>query len=164
MTDPLKSRMNMSVVMSVVMSLLVACLAFAPVGAQGAGTEKPVDPAQVEIHVEHGVALPGGKPGFRVDVSGWQPNGELFMYAIAPDGTQIELIPKDKPAHAGEDGEFSVDIDYQRKGLGQGHWMFLIAGQPGIHEFETDLPRIDPPTAAQPKWRLIFGKDESKSM
>ncbi len=144
------------------LGLFAFFLGFMPLGAYCA--EKPVDPAKVEIHVEHGVRLPGGRPAFRVEVSGWQPNGELFMYAIAPDGTQIAIIPKEKPVQVDENGEFSVDIDYQRKGLGLGHWVFLIAGKPGIHEFEIDLPRVEPPTADRPKWRLIFGKDESKSM
>jgi len=145
-------------------ALLAACLGFEPVGAACAGDDKPVDPQKVRIRVEHGVSLRGGKPGFTVEVSGWQPNGELVMYGIAPDGAKLALIPSEAHLQADEQGGFSVDINYQRKGLGQGHWVFLIAGKPGIHEFETDLPRVEPPTAANPKWRLIFGKDEGKAM
>lgn len=160
MTCLLFPRLNKSLVPA----LLLACLGFNPMSAHSAEAEKRVDPAAVEIHVEHGVSMPWGKPGFRVEIAGWQPHGELSMYAIAPDGSQIALIPKEKPVHVDESGEFSVDIDYQRKGLGPGHWMFLVAGKPGIHEFETDLPQIEPPSAGNPKWRLIFGKGKGKSM
>lgn len=153
-------------------SLLLAGLGCTPLGAHGAEAGKPVDPAKVEIHVEHGVALPQvkgtsqgnrtpqDKPGFRIDITHWQPNGDVALYAIAPDGAQIALIPKEKPVQADADGAFTVYIDYARKGLGPGHWMFVAAGKPGIHEFETDLPRVEPPTAAHKKWRLVFGNGD----
>ncbi len=162
------------------LGLLLACLGFLPAGAQGADAPKApnpaktdpvktdpvktdpakVDPAKVEIHVEHGVALPWAKPGFRIEISGWQPNGDLTLYAVGPDGSKIAIIPEDKAVQADEDGALTVTIDYARKGLIPGHWMFLAAGQPGIHEFETDLPRVEPPTAAHKKWRLDFGKQD----
>lgn len=162
------------------LGLLLACLGFLPAAAQCADAPKApnavktdpvktdavkaapakVDPMKVEIHVEHGVALPWGKPGFRIEISGWQPNGDLTLYAVGPDGSKIALIPEDKAVQADEDGALTVDIDYARKGLTPGHWVFLAAGPPGIHEFETDLPRVEPPTAAHKKWRLDFGKQD----
>lgn len=160
MTDLLRTNTRMRFILG----LLLACLGFAPLDAPCAGSENPVNPQGVQIHVQHGVQLPWGKPGFRIEVSGWQPNGELALYAIAPDGTKLALILEEKPAHADEHGEFSVDIDYQRKGLIQGHWMFLMAGKPGVHEFEADLPRVEPPTDSRQKWRLIFRKEEGKTM
>jgi hypothetical protein len=141
----------------IVSGLLLAWLGLQPLSAQGANAAKAAAPGKVEIHVEHGIPLPWGKPGFRIEIAGWEPNGNLALYAIAPDGTQLALIPKEKPVQADADGAFSVDIDYARRGFSPGHWMFLAAGKPGIHEFEADLPRVLPPTAQHRKWRLVFG-------
>lgn len=140
---------------------LLACLGFIPLNAPCADAGKAVDPNKVEIHVEHGIPLPWGSPAFRIEISGWQPDGDLVLYAIAPDGNKLALVPEDKAVQADENGSLTLDIDYSRKGLAPGHWVFLAAGKPGVHEFETDLPRVEPPTAKHKKWRLVFGTQDA---
>lgn len=143
--------------------VLLFGLGFCILPALGAEGGKAVDPHNVKIYFDHGIALPWGKPGFRISITGWQPNGDLFLYAISPEGAQLALIPREKPVQADEDGNFTVDIDYARKGIEPGHWMFLAGGKSGIHEFEADMPRIIPPDAGHPKWRLMFGQQNTKS-
>jgi len=136
---------------------LFAYLWLAPFAAQCAEEGKAFGPNNVQIHVEHGVMLPWGEPGFRVDVGGWPPGEALTLYAVSPSGETIELIPEKTPLHADKNGRMTIDIDYEREGLTPGHWVFLVAGKPGVHMFQTALPSIEAPTASNPKWRLTFG-------
>jgi len=143
-----------------VLSFLI--LWMAPYSAHGAESNRSFDPKAVQIHVEHGIELPWGKPGFRIEISGWLPDEALSIQAISPSGETVDLIPVEKPLHADHEGDVIVDIDYARKGLTQGHWMFLIAGKPGVHVFQTDLPLVEAPTASRPTWKLTFGTKREK--
>lgn len=100
-------------------SLLLGLL-LVPMVALGTEADKPFDAQKVEIHIEHGIELPWSKPGFRIEISGWLPNEVLSIDAIAPSGEKIALVPAEKPLHADENGEMTVDIDYARKGLAGG--------------------------------------------
>ena len=110
----------------------------------------------VIIDIKHGIQLPWGVPGFRITVSKWMPNVEFTIIAVAPDGKKRELVPMTRPLKADENGEMAIDVDYQRKGLSKGHWLIFIAGKPGVHTIEIDLPEVEPPTKERNTWRLIF--------
>lgn len=137
-------------------------LLLAPTIAHSTEANKPFDPKNVEIHIKHGIELPWGKPGFRIEISGWIPNEAFSIVAIAPGGEKIHLVPTEKPLQADTSGTMTVDIDYERKGLIQGHWILLIAGKPGIHMIQTDLPLVEAPTKSRPEWRLTFGTQNEK--
>ena len=140
--------------------LLVFCLLSQWLGtiAHGAEVAEPFDPNNVEINIQHGIALPWKKPGFRIEIGGWLPSEELSIHAISPSGKEISLVPTETPLHADADGNMIVDIDYEREGLVRGHWVILIAGKPGIHMIEIDIPLVEPPTKSNPNWKLTFGK------
>jgi hypothetical protein len=120
--------------------------------------EKAVDPEKVTLDIQHGIELPWGKPGFSILVSNWAPNGEMSVHAIGPDGERIDLASTEKPLKADNNGEMVIDIDYERKGLRQGHWIMVVAGKPGMHIIQTELPLVEPPTKERKTWKLIFGK------
>ena len=133
---------------------------FAPAYAQGGQAGKPFDPKSVQIRIDHGIELPWGKPGFRISVKGWIPDEAIAVYAISPTGEKIPLAPMESPLKAGGNGDMTVDVDYGRKGLGPGHWVFLVAGKAGAHIVQTDLPRVEPPTKERQTWRLNFDAPE----
>lgn len=120
--------------------------------------EKEVDPTKVTLDIRHGIELPWGKPGFSILVSNWAPNGEMSVHAIGPDGERIDLVPTKSPLKADHNGDMIIDIDYERKGLRQGHWIMVVAGIPGFHMIQTDIPFVEPPTKERKTWKLIFGK------
>lgn len=126
--------------------------------APKADNEKAVDPKKVTLDIQHGIELPWGKPGFSILVSNWAPNGEMSVHAIGPDGERVDLVSTEKPLKADNNGEMVIDIDYERKGLRQGHWIMVVAGKPGMHIIQTDMPLVEPPTKERKTWKLIFGK------
>ncbi len=126
--------------------------------ASKANNEKAVDPNKVNLDIQHGIELPWGKPGFSILVSHWAPNGEMSVHAIGPDGEQIDLVSTENPLKADNNGDMVIDVDYQRKGLRQGHWIIVVAGKPGMHIIQTNMPTVEPPTKERKTWRLIFGK------
>ena len=98
------------------------------------------DPAKVVLHVMHGIALPWGKPGFRVTIRNWTPNGQVSIYAIGPGGESVELVSAEQPISADQFGDMTVDVDYERKGLKHGRWIIVVAGKLGAHVIRTDMP------------------------
>jgi hypothetical protein len=130
--------------------------------AKSAEQVEPFDPKRVEIHVQHGIELPWKKPGFRIEIAGWLPDSSVSVHAVGPSGEKIEMTPADNPLQADGEGLMTMDVDYERKGLRPGHWIFLVAGKAGIHMVPTDLPLVERPTAANPKWRLTFGEPNGK--
>ncbi len=127
-----------------------------PAYAQGDQAGKSFDPKNVKVHIEHGIQLPWGKPGFRIRVNGWIPNGATSVQAVGPGGEKVDLAPLENPLRVDADGDMTMDVDYERKGLRQGHWIFLLGGKAGAHIIRTDLPRVEPPTGARQSWRLHF--------
>lgn len=122
------------------------CLVFlaAPCIALAADTPSAAPRSTVQLQIQQSIQLPWGKPGFRIMVSGWQPQGAFSVHAVGPHGEKVELVPLDKPLHADADGAMVIDIDYAREGLYPGTWVLLVAGKPGIHLIQTRLPRVGP--------------------
>lgn len=140
-----------------VASLLSGLVLLSP-SARGADGIESFDAGQVVIQVQHGIELPWKKPGFRIEIAGWIPNESLSIHAISPTGEKLDLVPAGEALKADEQGSMTVDVDYERKGLRPGHWVFLVAGKAGAHIFQTDLPFVEPPTASNQSWRLTFGE------
>lgn len=148
--------------------IVLALVVLVPCGATWAAEEaseadaSSVNPNDVVIDIDHGIELPWGKPGFRITVSKWEPNGDVVVYAIGPEGETVELVPKENPLKAGGNGEIVIDVDYGREGLGPGNWLLAIAGKPGFHVVPIRLPVVEPPTEERDSWRLVFGEESEE--
>jgi hypothetical protein len=97
-------------------------------------------PTAVTLAIVHGIELPWGKPGFRIQVSNWVPLADVSVSAIGPDGERIDLVSANDHLGADPAGKIVIDIDYERKGLKRGHWVIVVAGKPGIHVIQTNMP------------------------
>jgi hypothetical protein len=89
-------------------------------------------------------------------VSGWTPDAEFSIYAVDKAGATIPIVAPDKHLRAGPDGNVSFSIPYAVRGLHPGFWVFVVAGEPGVHQFQLMIPIAEPPTSTRKKWSFDY--------
>lgn len=134
-------------------ALLLLLLSFPLVRA--AEDDAAFDPQRVEIRVHHGSDLPWNRAGFRIDVAHWRPNADLSIVAVGARGERIDLTPD--PLTADAQGAMSLDVDYERTGLTPGRWTFVVGGEAGSHRVLIDLPEVEWPHGARPRFKMTYG-------
>lgn len=72
-------------------------------------------------------------PGFRIQISKWAPKGLIELYAIAPQGEQVSIIPSQAGVTADEKGQASFDLPYAFKKFYPGTWILVVGGPGGVY-------------------------------
>lgn len=110
----------------------------------------------VELDVDHPLLFETNEPGFRIFVRGWEPNGEVAVYAVGSKGEQVGIVAVEKKARVSAEGEATSDVPYELQGLHPGHWMVVVAGKPEAHGFRLKIPKVKR-TSPDPKaWEMDF--------
>jgi hypothetical protein len=112
------------------------------------------EPRPVQVRVHHGLDLPWNKPGFRIDVANWRPNGDVSISAFNIKGERVELTPE--PLAADAQGAMSLDVSYERSGLTPGRWTLVVGEGPTAHRVPVTLPEIDAPAGTRPRFRMTY--------
>lgn len=104
----------------------------------------------VQLRVKEGIDVGGGKPGFKLSLSGW-PQGKSFdVYALDTDGTRVSLV---SGAMADMTGEAIVAVPYESEGLHPGSWIIGVAGKDLARGERLLVPRV---IHGKHGWRLDF--------
>lgn len=110
----------------------------------------------VKLDVDHPLLFETNDPGFRIIVRGWEPKGEVAVYAVGSKGEQIAIVAAERHAQVSAEGEATFDVPYELKGLHPGHWMIVVGGKSGVHGFQLKVPKVKR-TSPDPKtWKMDF--------
>jgi hypothetical protein len=112
--------------------------------------DSPSSLVAVQLRVKEGIDVGGGKPGFRLSLSGW-PQGKSFdVYALDTDGTRVSLVSE---AMADMTGEAIVSVPYESEGLHPGSWIIGVVGKDLARGERLLIPRV---IHGKRGWRLDF--------
>jgi hypothetical protein len=131
--------------------LLAGFAGFAAVADDDA-PQPPVQPVDIQVH--HGADLPWNRAGFRIDIAHWKPHADISIVAVGTRGERIDLTPD--PVTADQDGTMSLDVDYDRTGLTPGHWTLVVGGPENPHPVAIDLPELERPPGAPPRFKMTY--------
>jgi hypothetical protein len=145
-------------VLVLMIALIISTTWSAEENSETARSLQAPDSNNDSIQIIHGIeVLPFGKPGFRIQISRWAPHTDLSLIAIGPEkGEMLDIIPLEKPIKTDGNGEMMLDIVYERDGLYQGLWAFIIVGKPAAVVTKVEIPRMEPPEKERDTWKLFF--------
>jgi hypothetical protein len=104
----------------------------------------------IQLHVEEGIDVGGGKPGFRLALSGWPPGAAFDVYALDADGTRVSLVDG---ALVDTTGAATVAVPYESEGLHPGPWIIGVASKDLVRGEKLLIPRV---IHDKRGWRLDF--------
>src|SRR5579872_5529352 len=80
----------------------------------------------IQLQVQEGIDVGGGKPGFELALSGWPPGASFNVYALDPVGTHVSLV---EGARTDQDGAATVAVPYEAEGLYPGYWIIGVTSK-----------------------------------
>lgn len=110
----------------------------------------------IQLQVQEGVDVGGGKPGFKLSLSGWPPGASFNVYALDPVGTHVSLV---EGARTDQDGTAVVSVPYEAEGLYPGYWIIGVTSKNLTRGERLLVPRV---VHSKRGWRLDF-KSSSQS-
>lgn len=105
----------------------------------------------IQLQVQEGIDVGGGKPGFKLALSGWPPGAVFDVYALDAGGTRVTLV--DNALVSGE-GTAQVAIPYESEGLYPGSWIIGVSSKDLTRGEKLLIPRV---IHEKRGWRLDFG-------
>jgi hypothetical protein len=106
--------------------------------------------AAINLQVQEGVDVGGGKPGFKLALSGWPPGAVFDVYGLATDGTPVPLV---NGATTDAAGTLIVAVPYESTGLHPGEWIIGVSGKGLTRGERLVVPRV---IHGKHGWRLDF--------
>ena len=105
----------------------------------------------IQLQVQEGIDVGGGKPGFKLSLSGW-PRGAVFdVYALDAVGTRVTLVDS---APVDAEGAAQVAVPYESEGLYPGAWIIGVSSKDLTRGEKLLIPRV---IHQKRGWRLDFG-------
>jgi hypothetical protein len=104
----------------------------------------------VRLQVKEGIDVGGGKPGFKLSLSGWPQGLNFDVYALDTDGIRVPLV---NAAMADSVGAAIIAVPYESEGLHPGSWIIGIVGKDLAKGVRLMVPRV---IHAKRGWRLDF--------
>lgn len=104
----------------------------------------------VQLQVREGIDVGGGKPGFKLSLSGWPPGAVVDVYALDADGTRVPLVDG---APVDASGAAKVAVPYESTGLHPGQWIIGVASKELSRGEKLLIPRV---IHDKRGWRLDF--------
>ena len=106
--------------------------------------------AAVQLQVQEGIDVGGGKPGFKLTLCGWPPGASFNVYALDPVGTHVSLVDG---ARTDQDGAATVAVPYEAEGLYPGYWIIGVTSKNLTRGERLLVPRV---IHGRHGWRLDF--------
>lgn len=100
--------------------------------------------------------LANGQPGLQLMVDGWEPGGEIAVYALDSACRIVAITSTEHAQLASSDGKATIPIPYEMRGLHPGKWVILVSGTPGMRDDTIFIPKVIYPGENGNKWRLDF--------
>jgi hypothetical protein len=101
--------------------------------------DSPNSLVAIQLQVQEGIDVGGGKPGFKLSLSGWPQGISFDVYALDTDGTRVSLV---SGAMADVTGEAIVSVPYESEGLHPGSWIIGVAGKDLAKGERLLVPRV----------------------
>lgn len=133
--------------------LLALCIQATGWAAGGKSLQKIDSPdtrSVVQIQVQEGIDVGGGKPGFKLALSGWPAGASFSVYALDPAGTHVALVDG---ARTDQDGAAVVEVPYEAEGLYPGYWIIGVTSKNLARGERPLVPRV---IHGKDGWRLDF--------
>ena len=112
--------------------------------------DSPDTRSAIQLQVQEGIDVGDGKPGFKLSLSGWPPSAVFDVYALATDGTRVELV---NGATTDMTGAATAAIPYESKGLHPGSWIVGVTSKDLARGESLLVPRV---IHGKRGWRLDF--------
>ncbi len=106
----------------------------------------------IRIDVKEGLDL-GGKPGFKLALSGWTPGAGFAVYGLDTEGDSVALVPAEAGRAADAAGRAAVNILYETPGLHPGQWVIEVSGKGTDRAESLSIPAV---VHGKHGWRLDF--------
>ena len=112
--------------------------------------DSPDTRSAIQLQVQEGIDVGGGKPGFKLSLSGWPAGASFSVYALDPAGTHVSLVDG---AHTDQDGAAVVAVPYEAEGLYPGYWIIGVTSKNLTLGERLLVPRV---IHSKRGWRLDF--------
>lgn len=135
---------------------LLLVLSGNPAACWGAGTtplqkvDSPDMRRAIRLQVQEGVDVGGGRPGFKLFLSGWPPGAVFDVYALDAGGTRVSLVDG---AQVDATGAAMAAVPYESEGLHPGQWIIGVSSKDLSRGEKLLIPRV---IHDKRGWRLDF--------